>query len=539
MLQTGIQLQDNFTGVLYDVMGAVSLAISSMYDMQQALSMDIDMSSMEGARDAINQATMALDGLNGAMGQTPAPAVPDAPAQAQWQPSMERVFTGTGADRFQQEIASANRMMEQLSRTQDAIARQAYSTELFPQEAFRDLNSMAVRIDAIRDHIQQIGDNPMNMGTDAANAGLEQTRGHLAQITQQQEDLRRAMENMDVSAANEAYLRLSRTVGDTERYIRDNVDEQGRFNQQIRDGASHANGLVHAIGGAIAAYATMHTLSAAINLSDQLTSTTARLDMMNDGLQATEGLQEMIFLSAERARGSYQATADAVAKLGLMAGDAFSSNAEIIGFMEQVNKQFTIAGTEASGIEAAMLQLTQAMGSGVLRGEEFNSILEQAPNIIQSIADYMGVPKGQLKDMAAEGQITAEVVKAAMFDAADETNAKFESMPMTFEQVGTSLQNTAMAALQPLLENLNSIANSPAFQEVVSNAAGALSMLVGIADPILAQLANSPALWDFANGMVQAFSLVASIALQAVGLLVDGANMIAENWSWISPIVYG
>lgn len=538
MLQTGIQLQDNFTGVLYDVMGAVSLAISSMYDMQQALSMDIDMSSMEGARDAINQATMALDGLNGAMGQTPAPAVPDAPAQAQWQPSMERVFTGTGADRFQQEIASANRMMEQLSRTQDAIARQAYSTELFPQEAFRDLNSMAVRIDAIRDHIQQIGDNPMNMGTDAANAGLEQTRGHLAQITQQQEDLRRAMENMDVSAANEAYLRLSRTVGDTERYIRDNVDEQGRFNQQIRDGASHANGLVHAIGGAIAAYATMHTLSAAINLSDQLTSTTARLDMMNDGLQATEGLQEMIFLSAERARGSYQATADAVAKLGLMAGDAFSSNAEIIGFMEQVNKQFTIAGTEASGIEAAMLQLTQAMGSGVLRGEEFNSILEQAPNIIQSIADYMGVPKGQLKDMAAEGQITAEVVKAAMFDAADETNAKFESMPMTFEQVGTSLQNTAMVALQPLLENLNSIANSPAFQEVVSNAAGALSMLVGIADPILAQLANSPALWDFANGMVQAFSLVASIALQAVGLLVDGANMIAENWSWISPIVY-
>lgn len=449
------------------------------------------------------------------------------------------MFRDTGADRFRQEIASANQMLERLSATQDAIARQAYNTNIFPPEAFRDLNSMAVRIDSIRDRVQQIENNPVNFGTDIANTELEQLRGQLDQAVRQQEDLNRAMDNMDVSAANEAYLRLSQTVGNTERYIRDNVDEQGRFNQQIRDGTGQANGLVHAIGGAIAAYATLQSLSAAINLSDQMTSTTARLNMMNDGLQTTEDLQNMIFLSAERARGSYQATADAVSKLGLMAGDAFSSSGEIVAFMEQINKQFIIAGTEASGIEAAMLQLTQAMGSGVLRGEEYNSILEQAPNIIQAIADYMEVPKGQLKDMAAEGQITADIVKAAMFAAADETNAKFESMPMTFEQIGTSLQNTALMALQPLLENLNEIANSQAFQEVVDNAAGALSMLVGMANPILEQLASSQALWGFANGIIQAFSVIGTIVLWVVGLLVDGANMIAENWSWIGPIVYG
>ena len=544
MLQTGIELQDRFTGVLYDVMGAVNLAISSMYDMQQALSADIDMSSMEGARDTINQATMALHELNETMGQAssqsvPAPAQGQQDAPAQWQSDNLRVFTDTGADRFRLEMASANQMMERLSATQDAIARQAYSTNIFPPEAFRDLNSMAVRVDSIRDRMQQIGNNPANLGMDAANTEAEQLRGQLDQIVQQQENLNRAMENMDVSAANEAYLRLSQTVGNTERYIRDNVDEQGRFNQQIRDGTSHANGLMRAIGGAIAAYATLQTVSAAINLSDQLISTTARLNMMNDGLQATEDLQTMIYLSAERARGSYQATADAVSKLGLMAGDAFSSSGEIVAFMEQINKQFTIAGTEAAGVEAAMLQLTQAMGSGVLRGEEYNSILEQAPNIIQAIADYMEVPKGQLKDMAAEGQITADIVKAAMFAAADETNAKFESMPMTFEQIGTSLQNTALMALQPLLENLNDIANSQAFQEVVDNAAGALSMLVGLANPILEQLANSQALWGFANGLIQAFSVIGTIVLWVVGLLVNGANMIAENWSWISPIVYG
>ncbi len=698
MLQTGIQLQDNFTGVLYEVMGAVNLAISSMYDMQQAVSADIDMSSMEGARDAINQATMAVQEFNQAMDgaavRSPVAERPAEPAPAGWSSfegmevfhgtGMERfeqeaaevnrmmerlgesqsrltqqaneteilppqasydiqnienrvqglmeqirqvesnplnmgtdranaqqerlranmdellwlqenlnqamqgmdigeinaaylrlsqsvsntermvrdsfshappvepveipvrwqgepldVFVGSGADRFRQEIASANRMVEQLSNTQNAIARQAYNTNIFPPQAFQDLNHMATRINWLRERVQQIGNNPVNFGTDQANAGLEQMRGLLDQLTQQQESLNRAMDDMDVSAANAAYLRLSQTVGNTERYIRDNTNEQGRFNQEISQGTSQANGLVQMIKGAVAAYATMHTLAAAVSLSDQMTSTTARLNMMNDGLQTTQELQNMIFLSAERSRGAYQATADAVSKLGLMAGDAFSSSEEIIDFMEQVNKQFTIAGTEAAGIEAAMLQLTQAMGSGVLRGEEYNSILEQAPNIIQAIADYMEVPKGQLKDMAAEGEITAEIVKAAMFAAAEETDAKFESMPMTFEQIGTSLQNTAMVALQPFLDNLNDIANSQAFQEVVNNAAGALSMLVGIANPILEQLADSQALWGFAHGMIQAFSLIAVIALQVVGLLVGGADMIAENWSWISPVVYG
>lgn len=698
MLQTGIQLQDNFTGVLYEVMGAVNLAISSMYDMQQAVSADIDMSSMEGARDAINQATMAVQEFNqamdGAAAGNPVAEHPVEPAPAGWSSfeglevfhgtGMERfeqeaaevnrmmerlgesqsrltqqanetellspqasydiqnvenrmqglmeqirqvesnplnmgtdranaqqerlranmdellwlqenlnqamqgmdigeinaaylrlsqsvsntermvrdsfshappvepveipvhwqgepldVFVGSGADRFRQEIASANRMVEQLSNTQNDIARQAYNTNIFPPQAFQDLNHMATRINWLRERVQQIGNNPVNFGTDQANAGLEQMRGLLDQLTQQQESLNRAMDDMDVSAANAAYLRLSQTVGNTERYIRDNVNEQGRFNQEISQGTSQANSLVKMIKGAVAAYATMHTLAAAVSLSDQMTSTTARLNMMNDGRQGIEELQDMIFQSAERSRGAYQATADAVSKLGLMAGDAFSSSGEIIAFMEQVNKQFTIAGTEAAGIEAAMLQLTQAMGSGVLRGEEYNSILEQAPNIIQAIADYMEVPKGQLKDMAAEGAITAEIVKAAMFDVAEETDAKFESMPMTFEQIGTSLQNTAMVALQPLLDNLNDIANSQAFQEVVNNAAGALTMLVGIANPILEQLANSQALWEFVNGMIQAFSLVAVIALQVVGLLVDGAIMIVENWSWIGPIVYG
>ena len=247
----------------------------------------------------------------------------------------------------------------------------------------------------------------------------------------------------------------------------------------------------------------------------------------------------MIYLSAERSRGAYQATADAVSKLGLMAGDAFDSSQEIIAFMEQVNKQFRIAGTEAAGIDAAMLQLTQAMGSGVLRGEEYNSILEQAPNIIQTIADYLEVPKGELKDMAAEGKITADIVKAAMFAAADETNEKFESMPMTFEQVWTSFENTALLALQPVLEELNGVANSDDFKKMVDHAANAISMLAAIAVPIIEHIANSQALWDFAGGIIDVLSLVGVAALEIFDLLVAGAQLVGDNWSWLSPIILG
>lgn len=547
-IRTAIELQDNFTSVLYQVINSVNLGLSAMEDLHQTMNSPVDTASIEAARDSINQATIAVQQLDAAMQgietpetQTPTapqssapvvlPVQPDVPdplveqpppvdvpiepeqpepveVPVHWQSDSLEVFTNSGVERFEQEVQSANNMLNTLNQTQERIVQTAADMDFLPPGGFTDLSNMQSRLQAIQQRIQTIESNPLNMGTDTANAELEQLRGQLDQAVQEQQNLNRAVDNMDVQAANEAYLRLSQTIGNTERYIRDNVDEQGRFNREIEEGTNEANELMQTIKGAVAAYATIQTLSAALNLSDQLTSTTARLNLMNDGLQTTQDLQNMIYLSAERARGSYQATADAVSKLGLMAGDAFSSSEEIIAFMEQVNKQFTIAGTEAAGIDAAMLQLTQAMGSGVLRGEEYNSILEQAPNIIQAIADYMEVPKGQLKDMAAEGLITADIVKAAMFAAADDTNAKFEQMPKTFSQIWTSFQNTALMAFQPVLQRMNEIANSEAFQGFVNNA-------------------------------IEALSMVAGIALEIFDLLVGVAEIVGENWSWLSPIIYG
>lgn len=285
-------------------------------------------------------------------------------------------------------------------------------------------------------------------------------------------------------------------------------NQQQMLNKSIGQGSTVAGSLLGKIKSMASAYMGMKAVKDLMGLSDTITQTNARLSMMNDGLQSTEDLNDMIYASAQRSRGSYLATADAVAKLGLMAGDAFSSNKETIAFMEQVNKQFKIAGTSAAGVDAAMLQLTQAMCSGVLRGEEYNSILEQAPNIIQAIAKYMDVPKGKLKDMAADGQITADIVKAAMFACADETNAKFESMPKTWSDIWTSMQNRAIKALDPLLNKINELANSERVQSTVES-------------------------------LINAFSAVSVILAQVFDGVCAVYNFVADNWYWIGPIVMG
>lgn len=549
-IQTGIELNDQFSGVLNNIVNSVNLAVSAMYDMQQSMNADIDTSSIEDARDEINQATAAINAMNEALNNQTAPDIappvvdegnqepipapidpiipdplvenpepirpeiqPNAPPEPvevpiQWESDNLEVFTGTGIERFQQEVQSTNSMLEQLSSTQDAIARQAYNTNLFPPESFQDLNRLAVRIDSVRDRIQQIENNPVNLGTDTANAELEQLRSQLNTAIQEQNELNQAMQNMDVSAANDAYLRLSQTVSGTERYIRDNVDEQGRFNQEIQEGTQQANELTNTIKNAVLAFVSIQSIGKALNISDELVQTTSRLNMMNDGLQSTQELVNMVYAAAQDARGSFSEMADVVAKFGNNAGDAFGSSEEVVAFADLIQKQMTIAGASTQEASNAMLQLSQALGSGVLRGDELNSIFEQAPNLIQSIADYLDVPIGQIREMASEGELSADVVKAAIFASADEINAKFEEMPMTWGQIWQSMKNTAMIAFQPVLQRLNDIANSEAFQ-------------------------------TFVNGAIEAMATLANVVLNIFELIGTVGGFIADNWSIISPIIYG
>ena len=549
-IQTGIELNDQFSGVLNNIISSVNLAVSAMYDMQQSMNADIDTSSIEGARDEINQATAAIEAMNQAASRQTAPDIappvvdggnqepipvpvdpvlpdplvenpepirpeiqPNAPPDPvnvpiQWETDGMDVFTGTGVERFQQEVQSANDMLNTLNTTQARISQTAQGMDILPDAAVQDMNTMQQRLSAIQQRIQQIENNPVNVGADNANAELEQLRMQLNQTIQEQNSLNQAMQNMDVSAANDAYLRLSQTVGNTERYIRDNVDEQGRFNQEVSAGTQQANELTNTIKRAVAAYISIQSVGKALNISDELVQTTSRLNMMNDGVQTTAELVNMVYAAAQDARGSFSQMADVVARFGNNAKDAFSSSEEVVAFADLIQKQMTIAGASTQEAANAELQLSQALGSGVLRGDELNSIFEQAPNLIQNIADYLDVPIGKIREMAADGELSADVVKAAIFSAADDINSKFNEMPMTWGQIWQSMQNTALIAFQPVLQRLNDLANSEAFQ-------------------------------TFIQGAIEAMATLANILLNIFELVGTVGGFIADNWSVISPIIYG
>ena len=290
----------------------------------------------------------------------------------------------------------------------------------------------------------------------------------------------RAVDTRSFQTAREELARMGAQLEEVENQTR----RTGGAAESMKSKFMHA---AAAVGAAL-------SIKNIIGLADAMTQTEARLNLITGDLEKTAVLQDQIMASANRSRASYQSTADAVAKMGIMAKDAFNNTDELVAFTELINKQFTIAGASVAGQEAAMMQLTQAMASGVLRGEELNSIFEQAPTIIQTIADHLGVSVGEIRAMAAEGQITAQVVKDAMLSSADEINAQFSAMPYTFSQVWTMMQNILLEAFGPLIQVIGAGA-----QWIYENWAAIEPVLVGVATAVAiltaAYLVHTAATW--------------------------------------------
>lgn len=318
----------------------------------------------------------------------------------------------------------------------------------------------------------------------------------------------RAVDTAQIQEARAALVQANREVDEMAEGYRRAAEQEEILNKGLRNGTNAAGGLLGKVKGIVATLAAGAGIKALLGLSDKMTSTTARLNFLVDDGGSVEALEQKIMASAQRSRSAYLDTASAIASMGANAGRAFGSNDELIGFMELINKSFVIGGASAEGQAAAMLQLTQAMAAGALRGEELNSILENAPSIARAIESYMGIAEGSIKQYAEQGLITAEVVKNAMFASADDINAKFESMPMTWGQIATKMQNTALAAFDPVLTRLNQVANSAQFNTVI-------------------------------NGAINGLAMLATVATGVLDLLINGASFVVENWSWISPIVYG
>ncbi|WP_051910431.1 tape measure protein [Carnobacterium pleistocenium] len=521
---TTLELYDQMTGPLQSITGSLYTAVSAFEEMQNSANTQFDTSSYDNLRSELDNVSKTFAKMRGDLSndippitiptelepidklKLPEPEPVIIPIN--WQVDEIDVFKTSGIDRFQQEVGSANSMLGKLANTQSDIASRAATMDILPYNAVNDLGMMSNRIGDIRTQIQQLEQNPVDLDVDSVNNQLETLRRSLQQAEMQQNELNEAMQRMDVINANSAYKKLNTTISGTERYLRDNIDTQDQFNKEIRAGTSEASNLGRTLGRVAATYVSIQSMGSIINLSDELTQSTARLNLMNDNLQTTEELQNKIFAAAERSRGSYLDMIGTVASLGQRAGDIFSNNDETIAFAENLNKAFVVAGANAEEVGSATLQLTQGLGAGVLRGEELNAVFDAAPNIIQTIADYIDVPIGKIREMASEGQITAEIVKNAMLSATDAINANLEKMPMTFGQIWQSFKNHALMAFQPVLQQLNQLANTPAFQ-------------------------------NFVNNGIQAVAVLASVVMAAFQGMVNVGQFVADNWGTISPIIYG
>ena len=325
--------------------------------------------------------------------------------------------------------------------------------------------------------------------------------------------------NQSVQRTSSAASKAAASINRIETEINQNTAAQQRFNNKVSEGTSRAGALWGKLKGLAATYFGLQAAKGIIGTADQLTMTKARLDLINDGMLTTAELEDKIYQMAQRSRGGFMETADAVAKLGQRTGNLFKSNDETIAFTETLNKMFVVAGTSQAEMASATLQLTQALGSGVLRGEEFNAVFEAAPNVMQAVADSIGQPIGKLKELASDGKISASIVKNAILGATEKVNKQFESMPYTWAQVWTTIKNYTLKATRPILQAISDITKNERFIAFANEVGNVISRIAGFIKNLYSVLA--PAL-----GWI--FDKIAGIY-----------NFIKNNWSLIAPIIGG
>jgi tape measure domain-containing protein len=309
-----------------------------------------------------------------------------------------------------------------------------------------------------------------------------------------------------------------------------------KFNQKLNETGDSAGKASTGIGKMVGALLSLAAVKKGIDITDNYINTAARLNLINDGLQTQSELQDKIFAAADRAKGSYASMADAVAKLQLNAGDQFKSNDETIAFTELLQKSFKIGGTSTSEQSSAMLQLTQAMGAGKLQGDEFRSIMENAPMVADAIAKYMGKSKGELKELSSKGEITADIIKAALFAAGDDINAKFKEMPMTFADVWNKVSNGATKAFGPVMEKISELINSDGFLDFIDNVIVGFYVAAQAAEWLIDTIVSG---WD-TIGPILAFIGGVLLVIIITKLLSMIPLLLAQAAAWLAaygPII--
>ena len=573
-IQTSIELNDTFTNILNNVINSVNLAVSAMENMQGTMNAEINTSSIEGARAEIDNATMAVNALEQALSQmadVPAPANLASADPAVWQTESLDVFTNSGVERFQQEVQSANAMLQQLSSTQDAIARQAYNTNIFPPEAARDMNSMAVRIDNIRDRIQQIESNPLNMGTDIANAEIERLRGLLNQAVMEQNELNAAVDAMDVSAANEAYQRLNQIVAGTERYLRDEVNEQGRFNREIEHGVSSAGDLRSMIAGAVGAFAGVAGIRKAV---DWIKDCTEAFDTQrNAELQLMTVLANTLdadYVSNFAVETEVTAdTSDAVAEINDIPNQVDDVTVTASANTQALTSAFDTITAKASEIQSKGIYGDEIMIAGAAELSTYFSDTDAVQMMMDTLTNYaMGMENG-VSEVDASTMVNYATglgkIMSGSYDAMTKKGFEFTDVQKaiiegeaTREQIASALGEEyldmshdmqAAAAISQVIDEswsglYESMSSTPEGKIIqMTNAWGDMKEVIGgqLYPYVILFVDAITENWGTIQTVVDGITFGLQVVLGILSWLLEGAfnfaQTIIDNWGQIGPVI--
>ena len=593
-IRSSIELQDNFTNILMNVINAVNMSVSTMEQMQSVMNEPIDTAAIQGIRDQLTQATLAAQELDAAMqnveapdaGVNPVPVIlpvepspppdplVDQPAPVKvpvvWHSDNLDVFTNSGAERFEMEVQSANNVLNTLNQTQAEIAVRAARTNIFPPNMVTDMNGMQSRLQAIQERIQAIESNPLNMGTDTANAELEQLRTQLNQAVQEQELMNRAVEDMDVQAANEAYLRLSQIIGGTERHIRDNVDEQGRFRREIEESTDSAADLKNMIAGAVGAFAGMAGLKKAKDWIDDCTA--AFNTQLNAETQLISVLANM--LDADYvAQFEFNTTADTTGAIN-----------DIDAIQNEVNEVVVPVTAESRALTAAFDQITNKAAEIQSRGiygdeamiaaaAEFSTYFTDTDAIemmMDTLSNYaMGMTGGGEIDSTGMVDYATNLGKimSGSYDAMTKKGFEFTDAQKAIiegeatreqivaalgeEYVDMSSDMQAAAAITQVIDEAwaglyESMSNTPEGRIIqMTNAWGDMKEVIGrqLYPYVLLFVDAITENWGTIQTVLDNITIGLEYMLGFMSWLMEGAinfaQVVIDNWGWIGPIIYG
>lgn len=566
-IRSSIELYNGWTPALQSISNAINMTISHFEKMQRVSGNSIDVGALSAARNEIRnaEATIAqmqqrLTGIDrtgqrvseGMNNIGNAASVSEQHIKSMTQAVQKQTNELTNMTNIT--VQSALQTTQALQGQTSAIINMASITGQSTQKVIQsfqiqtnEMKNMASMTAQSSQAIQKQTNELINMAnaTERVAKATERQTGATMRMSHITEQSLLQIVNATQQQTREI-VKLTETVENAAKKIPPPIDgsrrAQNDFNRSLNSGAHSANRLFSIIKNIAGVYLSLKGINVIGKISDSITSLTARLNLINDGLRTTKELSDTILKSSFEAGASYTDTASSIAKMGLNAGAAFNSNDELIAFMDQVNKTFVIGGASTMEQSSAMLQLTQAMAAGALRGQELNSILAGAPGIARNIEKYMGWASGSIKKYAEEGKVTAQVVKNAMLSFAEETNQKFNSMPATISQTFTRIKTLALKSFTPVLQGINRLFNHDNANQILYQWGAVFQYIADRANRTIEKLnniVNSDEFIAFSQDVMTAFAAAGAVATFFFDTPVNGFQYVINNWDTFRPILVG